>query len=529
MTIHAPSMSSVQQHTGRADTASAEGRPRSAVAWLLILLFGVLAAIQTARTLTRFDDMLLSEDSGFYVILAQSLASGSGYRQLSTPGEPAHVLFPPGFSVALAGLRLAGFESVTAAKVLVFILGLAAVAAVFLLLKPRGGTAIAALIAVWMMLHPDYLRSATQVLSDVPYLFWSLLALLAIRASARKPGWRDGAGVVAWLCTLAVALTRTVGLSLAAVAPIYLAWSKAAPRWRSRLAAAVLLGVCYSAPPVAWEWWKAANSSAERGGYTLLLQRRNEFDYDKGTISGVGDVAERFLSSTRHCVRGLGGLLLGAGTDRQRSLIGLTALGLIVAGMATAVRRGEWLLEAYLLLIAMATATHPTPQLPRYLVPMLPFLLFYPAMLLTLAGHTGHRAALVALAVFIVAGVGTHNVEGRDAVLRPAYREYRATARWLAANTPPNAVLLCRKPALMYLWSDRKSIAFPLSRDLALTDERVVQRGVTHVVKDSISRFTTVFLEPWLSRRADARVLVHAHGNTQVWQLAVEVNGQKEP
>jgi len=40
-------------------------------------------------------------------------------------------------------------------------------------------------IAGWMMLHPDYLRSASKVSSDVPYLFLSLLALLLIHTSAR--------------------------------------------------------------------------------------------------------------------------------------------------------------------------------------------------------------------------------------------------------------------------------------------------------------------------------------------------------
>ena len=517
----------MREHAGKADTTSVERRPRSTVAWLFIMLFGVLAAVETARILPRLDDMLVNEDGAFYMLLAQSLASGSGYRHLSSPGEPAHVLFPPAFPVVLAGLRLVGFESVTAAKVLVLIFAVAAVPVAFFVLKPRAGTAISALIAVWMMLHPDYLRSATKVSSDVPYLFWSLVALVTIRASARQPGWRDGAGVMAWLATVAAALTRAVGLPLAVAAPVYLAWSKAAPRWRPRLVAALLLAVCYGAPLVAWECWKAASSSDELGGYTMLLQQRDAYDWDEGTISGIDDITERLLDNARRCVRGLGGLMIGTGTDRQRSLIGLAALGLIAAGMVAAVRRGEWFVEAYLFLAAAATVTHPMPQLPRYLVPMLPFLLFYPAMLLTLAGRTGHSTAVVALALLVAIGVGTHDIEGREGKLRPAYGEYRATARWLGVNTPPDAVVLCRKPALMYLWSDRKSIAFPFSRDPALTDDRVERNGITHVVEDSFSPYTALFLEPWLRGLANDRALAHQNGNTRVWQLAVEARGQR--
>jgi len=88
----------------------------------------------------------------------------------------------------------------------------------------------------------------------------------------------------------------------------------------------------------------------------------------------------------------------------------------------------------------------------------------------------------------------------------------------VAANTPPDAVVFCAKPALMYLWSDRKSVLFPFYRDPVMTDQSVARYRVTHVVEDGVSSKTRLFLRPWLADRA--AVLVHAQGGTHVWRLS---------
>jgi hypothetical protein len=488
--------------------------------WWPAIVIALLVVLQCTLALPRLDDTLLHEDSGHYLVLARSLASGRGYLQLSAPGDPAHVLFPPAFPAALAGLQLAGARSAAAAKVLVLLFGVIVIPATYALLRPRVGNAIALLIAAWVAVHPDYLRSATTLCADAPYLALSLVALLAVRASGRRHGWRDAAGFVAWAATVAAALTRAVGLPLIAVAVPYLAWRKAAPRWGARLTAFALLSVVYLGPAVAWEAYKATHASDEIGGYAKLLQLRNEYDWDAGTVTGVSDVAERFARNTRRHVRGLGGVIAGVGTDRQRTMLGFVALGLIAAGMALEIRRGRYLIEAYLVLAAIATVSHPAPQLPRYLLPMLPFVLFYPATLAARRGVRGRRLTCAALAGCIVAAVATHDVEGHEATLRPGYDDYRASAEWLAASAPPDAVVLCRKPALMYWWSGRKSVPFPLSRNPKLMDERVARHHVTYVVEDAFSDRTPLFLGPWLSARGNDRTLVHTQGATRVWRLA---------
>jgi hypothetical protein len=492
-------------------------RRRAAAAWPLILV-GFLA-VQAVRALPRVDDSLFAEDSAVYLLLGESLASGSGYRHLSAPGDPPHVVWPPGLPGALAALRLAGADSLPAAKLIVLLVGLAAVPVAYVVLRRRVAPPLAALITLWVALHPDYLWYATLVFSDMLYLLLSLLALLAIEASARRRGWTDRMGLVAWTATVAAYLTRSVGIVLAVPASVYLGWSKARPHWRARIMAVALLGICYCGPAFAWERWKAANLTPDFGGYWKVISLRNEFDWDKGHVAGPGDIVRRAARHARTYVRGLGGLIAGVGRDRHRSIVGLVLAGLIGVGMVQAVRTGHWLVESYLLLYAAAILAYPTARVPRYFISVLPFVLLYPAVGLASAGPRGYRFALAATAAAIVASVTTVAPEGPAPAVRRAYGEYRATAQWLATHTPADAVILCRKPSLMYLWSRRKAMVYPFSRNPALIEDRVLRFRVTHVVEDTISPRTAPFLSSWLERRQRDRTLVYTEGNTRVWRL----------
>ncbi|HSG81565.1 MAG TPA: hypothetical protein VLC48_04910, partial [Gemmatimonadota bacterium] len=47
-------------------------------------------------------------DNAGYMILAESLESGQGYRDLYLPGSPRHVTYPPGYPVLLTVARYFG-------------------------------------------------------------------------------------------------------------------------------------------------------------------------------------------------------------------------------------------------------------------------------------------------------------------------------------------------------------------------------------------------------------------------------------
>ena len=154
-------------------------RAGSAVPWLVALVVGAAATLPW--TVQRHWDA--KPDAATYLLAARSLARGEGYRVL---GEP-FTLRPPGWSALLAPLvawRGFDFAAINLAGGLV---GILAVALLFVLLRPRLGDPVACAVAATVWLAPRFQQLCNQALSDVPGFAAAIAALLAIRAAVARP------------------------------------------------------------------------------------------------------------------------------------------------------------------------------------------------------------------------------------------------------------------------------------------------------------------------------------------------------
>src|SRR5689334_9266559 len=111
------------------EAASRERRRDRLVLALLVL--GMLASLPF--TVQRFWDA--RPDAARYLLAARSLADGNGYTVM---GEPFR-LRPPGFSLLLAPLVAARGFDFAALNLLVSLLGVLAVALLYVLIAPRVG------------------------------------------------------------------------------------------------------------------------------------------------------------------------------------------------------------------------------------------------------------------------------------------------------------------------------------------------------------------------------------------------------
>ncbi len=66
------------------------------------LLIALVAAASVGRN-TRFEAPPRFDGAG-YAVLAESLRTGRGYREIDHPAAPRHAHFPPGYPVTLAAL-----------------------------------------------------------------------------------------------------------------------------------------------------------------------------------------------------------------------------------------------------------------------------------------------------------------------------------------------------------------------------------------------------------------------------------------
>ncbi|MGH7656241.1 MAG: hypothetical protein ACREN6_16435 [Gemmatimonadaceae bacterium] len=208
-------------------------------------------------------------DDARYLLLARSVADGTGYRFMLLPGSPAGTHFPPAFPLVLAALwkvAPAFPASVTLFKLMnAFMLGLAGFAS-FRFARDRGGLGPWAAAGVALAFAGSVpVLFLDGVLFSEPLFTAALLAalMLAERAvgGAGLPAGADEqsaprdddlrAAVMAFCAGLAiggVTMIRTVGIALAAGLAIVLL---ARRRWRELACAMAGVGVFV----VPWQLW----------------------------------------------------------------------------------------------------------------------------------------------------------------------------------------------------------------------------------------------------------------------------------
>ncbi|MFI5233093.1 MAG: hypothetical protein ACHQSE_11360 [Gemmatimonadales bacterium] len=210
-------------------------------------------------------------DDARYLLLARSIAEGTGYRFMLLPGAPAGTHFPPAFPLVLAALwKVAPAFPASAAlfKLLnAFMLGLAGYAA-FRFARGRGGLAPWGATGVALVFAGSVpVLFLDGVLFSEPFFTAALLAALMLAeraaggrgpdaASAVRPAPRDGdarALAMAFGAGLAiggVTMIRTVGIALAAGLAVVLLMRG---RWRAFVCAMAGVGVFV----VPWQLWTA--------------------------------------------------------------------------------------------------------------------------------------------------------------------------------------------------------------------------------------------------------------------------------
>ena len=174
-------------------------RDRSGAIALILLVAGMLASLPWV--ISRW--YVPHNDAAMFVITARSILAGEGYSML---GEP-FTIRPPGFSYMLAGALAVLGSDFHALNLFIGFWAVAAVAFLFLLVRPRLGLSVSLALCAAIWLAPGYLRFCSQLLSDIPGTAMMLGLLVFERRARRAAGpWPD-----AWLA-LGIGLSSLVRL-----------------------------------------------------------------------------------------------------------------------------------------------------------------------------------------------------------------------------------------------------------------------------------------------------------------------------
>ena len=186
------------------------------IALIVILIFAVFYIFLLDNSLS-----FVLTDTHTYILLGKSLSLGQGYRQIWLPGNPEYKKTPPFFPLLLAPIIYFLGYNFFVMKLICVITAIGSLGLVYLLFK-RLKQSMALIILLLCGFSFQFVYYSQQILTEIPYLFFSLLALIFAKKAANRKNFYSGMLIFAIFFILISFFTRTIGASLGISMFIYL-------------------------------------------------------------------------------------------------------------------------------------------------------------------------------------------------------------------------------------------------------------------------------------------------------------------
>jgi drug/metabolite transporter superfamily protein YnfA len=438
-------------------------------AFLILLSLPSLLFVWHNRDVPHFG---ILQDDGVYLIDAQALAQGAGYRILSLPAQPFDTRYPPLYPLylSLVWRSIPAFPANLSLAIMLSWLSFPVVLMLAYLWCRRHALPLplAWLVVGLLALNPYVLFFVSNLGSEMLFMVFLLGAILV---AERSRGWRGPllAGAIAG----AAYLTRTSGVAILPAAIAYYFWQR-----RPRAALWFALGML---PAIAgWTLWSRMHAVPGRDVVTLCYT--NYLGYYLVNV-GWDNLAHVLWRNLSALLESMGSMVFPQAME-EGLLAKLILWPLAVAmifGCVRMVRQGFGRLYAFFggVSLAMLLIWHYQPN-QRFILPLAPlFLAGFCFEMVYLAERfreaIAHRSRARRLAAYSFAGclvtvltVGLVLQISMDVGVIPnLFKDDRANALayrnlygWIANHLPADANILWQDDTTLYLATGRHAVSF---------------------------------------------------------------------
>ncbi|WP_430409605.1 glycosyltransferase family 39 protein [Kordia sp.] len=486
---------------------------RIRIIYILLLIVAFFAIYNTI-----FDEKVsLGGDNASYYILGNAIANGEGYTNIQHLDKSAHYHYPPGYPVIIAGVTKVFPNDIITIKVVNGVLLLGAILLLFFIIKRlTENHHIAFAVCFVTLLNYHILGYATIMMSEIPYLFFSLLCLwLFLKIDFTKPVFKNWRFFLLLIFLSFSFYIRSVALALVVSLGAFLFFKK---RWHyvyTLVGGFVLLYLP----------WILRSRNYTGNTYVSQLLLKNPYKPELGSVDFI-DICERVLINIeRYITKELPSSILsskdvlytGASTSIVEWLVGFLIIGVVVFGIFR-LKKFRTLIALYMLaffglLIAWPYVWFGT----RFLVPLIPLLIFlfifgmieiFSAFRLKI--FPKYKKSLIpSLIVCILASwsfiygkasIGKLKAQAKG-VYTGNYQNYFELADWVNKNTPENSVTSVRKEGLFYLFSKKNVTSYQKTPNREAQIEYLKSKNVDYVVVAQLGYSSTEkYLVPVIDR-----------------------------
>jgi 4-amino-4-deoxy-L-arabinose transferase-like glycosyltransferase len=493
-------------------------------------IFIVLLIFFIAINILNYDPKLfLGGDNAHYLILAKSLLSGQGYKDIFMPDSPPHTQYPPGFPALLIPGLVLFSNNFVYTKLIILFLSLGAFYLFYKFYKENLPEKQWVLGLLLFAFCPLIIMYSHYILSEIPYLFFSILAIYLLER-LKIINSKNLILFLAMICALIFTYyIRTVGISLIIAALIYLIIKK---RYKEFL---ILLVFAFI-----FIWlWQMRSAKFGGGGYFEQFFSRNPYDLEAGKIS-FGELVSRFFKNLKlYTLEVFPKILLPTWQKiNYLRFFGLLSSGLVLIGFVSKLKKIT-VTEIYLILFLGITFAWPDVWTgDRFILPVVPLLFYYLILgikliskkTLTIPGIV--IGFLLFFSIVELVKITPANIRdlkdyfGSDKMAGYSldWQNYFKTLEWIKNNTAQADVVISRKAQFTYLIANRKSYTYPFSNDENKFFESLKKNRPQYILFDRFywTGTTVKYLAPIINKYQDKFEVIYKTAAPEMYVLRID-------
>jgi len=439
---------------------------------LTIVGFGAIILLHYLAFNKAFEDV---DDNASYMIAAKSLVTKGAPYYLYMPELKPDTEGAIGLPLMLVPFYLIWGMNYVPMEMLIFFTMMGAVVMSFLLFRKLEGTLFALLITVLFATHPYFVSFSSIIMTEIPYLFWSLLALfLCLKfEETEKLNWF--LLIVTALAIFMTYLTRAIGAGFfVAVVLYFLIKSNIWKNIKEKKVQFykdvafhkfVLISVLLFILLIIYQLWTRSLGGVSQAGALAKMNLASQFSKNLGLVWDV-------LSQNIFC--GKLARWKAATSEEMAQYVQpvnlLWALIFLVTfvGMLRSLFKkqlvGLYFLFVIIVLMIGNTATE-TLVVSRYLIVFTPLLIYFlfsgVRFLIELVDKKKLFSVTISLMVmcFLLGNsfIGdAYNVQSsaKQTLYEPPYQAFLDCAVWAKDNLPKESIVASRKERIFYIFSD---------------------------------------------------------------------------
>ena len=459
---------------------------------ILILLIIIPLALILSIILFDTQGVIIS-DAATYLIFAKSLVEGKGISLLNSPLEPlpkGGATFPFGYPLIIAFFYILFGGNLLLIRTSSIILFLAGIFVSYMFFKRKLDVFFLVCVIFLIGINVSFLQITDSLLSEMAYFLFSTLAILMFEKGTQRYLKKRYSYLA--ISVLLIAFTyhiRTIGIALI-LSPVIFFIIKRDYKTAGIIALSLIL--------LLLPWFLRNKYYGIESDYIRQLFLKQIHDPSLGTLGPIELLTHRLpVNLQRYFITIIPESIacrfsyLTDWNKEVKFILSVFIMFPMLYGYFSMLLTKRTILEIYIFIYVSICLLWPEYwSWVRFIIGVIPFFIYYlivGIMLILrkvrLSSNAIKFCVLTVVALLTVSHFERISFLAKHKTLDHDY-VYIEAAKWLKENTPPNSIIIAKKPGAIYLYSGRKSTGFLYSRDSELQFQRIKELKADYIVVD---------------------------------------------